>query len=64
MKKNIRRILTGAGVSAHFGGLPKDLNIGQKYNLYWDFEQRGYAIQTDTQTYKAQAFEWDKPIPQ
>lgn len=58
MKKSIKRILTGEGISKIFGGFPSDLEIGKEYTLTWNYELGQYTVKT----YKAISFQWNKPI--
>ncbi len=60
----IKRTLTGEGISAIFGGFPDDMTIGEEYTLYWDFELKQYLVDGEKETYKAMSFAWDKALPQ
>ena len=60
MKKNIKRTMTGEGISTMFGGFPKDLELNKEYTLTWDFENKQYIV---AGKYKAISFKWNKPIP-
>lgn len=60
MKKPIKRVLTGKGISEIFGGFPKDLKLGKEYTLTPDFEMRTWMVDGK---YKAESFDWDKPLP-
>ena len=63
MKKNIKRTLIGKGISAIFGGFPKDLTIGKTYELKYDFDLKQYLVKGINNRYKAISFKWNKEIP-
>lgn len=55
MKREIKRTLTGEGISKIFGGFPEDMEIGKEYSLKFEFELQGYSV---LDKYKADSFEW------
>ena len=60
--KTIKRTLVGEGISSISGRFPHDLEIGKEYELKYNFELKIFIVSTLGNSYKANAFEWDKSI--